>query len=119
MGDETSQAKAADALVRDILLHARDLVAQGWCQGTSAASRDGRRVDPWDPNAARWSAIGALIAVWARWRTGGNHLAILAFQRGNIALLAAIDDIPQTWNDAPGRTLDDVLSAFERAAQLV
>jgi hypothetical protein len=34
-------------------------------------------------------------------------------------LLAAIDDAPQRWNDAPGRTLDEVLRALDRAAQRV
>ena len=96
------------------------LVERGWCQGTTATSRDGRRVDPWDPLAERWSVIGALIAVWAKWRdTAGSRSAILAFQLGNIALLGAIDDAPQRWNDASGRTLDEVFSALDRAARLV
>ncbi len=118
--ETSSTSSATNALARDLLLSARDLVERGWCQGTSAASRDGRRVDPWDPLAERWSVIGALIAVWAKWRdTAGSRSAILAFQLGNIALLGAIDDVPQRWNDASGRTLDEVLSALDRAAQLV
>ena len=118
--ETSSTSSVTNALARDLLLSARSLVERGWCQGASAASRDGRHVDPWDPLAERWSVIGALIAVWAKWRgAGGSRSAILAFQRGNVALLGAIDDVPQMWNDAPGRTLDEVLSALDRAAQLV
>ena len=51
-------------LTRQILEHARDLIADKnhWCRGSLAKDVGGRQVDPWDSAAMRRCAYGALIA---------------------------------------------------------
>ena len=105
------------ALAKEMLLEARASVEQGWCQGASARDGQGSPVQPWSPLAAQWSAIGGLVAVWARRRAAASDLerAIAGFQLANVALLQAMGSSPAEWNDRAERTLEDVLAAFERA----
>jgi hypothetical protein len=45
--------------------------------------------------------------------------ALTAFERANLALSAAVHDVPQRWNDALGRTKEEVLDALVHATALV
>ena len=96
-------------------------IEQGWCQGASARDGQGRPVQPWSPDATRWTAIGALVAVSARRRrvTSDLEQEIAGFQRANVALLEAMGYSPADWNDRPERTREDVLAAFERTCALL
>ena len=102
------------ALVAEILTRARELVEDGWCQGHAAADHCGRAVAPISAFACNWSAQGALERVWMRHE---DHFgdALGAFERANLALSSTVGTTPQAWNDAEGRTLTEVLGAFEDA----
>jgi hypothetical protein len=103
-----------------MLSEARRLVGRGWCQGVSAATVDGSPTAPWSPQAACWSAAGAFIAVWESYRPdeqrGGPYLA--AFQDAQLALVTVTQEPLKDWNDAPGRSKDEVLAAFTHAIKL-
>jgi hypothetical protein len=100
-----------------MLQQADGLVARGWCQGASARAYDGRPVPPWSADATQWSAIGALVGVWASRREAAENLQLemAGFQRANLALLDTMGKAPRDWNDEPERAKDEVLAAFERA----
>jgi hypothetical protein len=77
-----------------------------------------RAVEPASAFARSWSVVGALERVWRRSAEDGD-LALEAFERANLALAAAIKDRPQRWNDARGRTREEVLDALEDAKRLL
>lgn len=108
----------AEALAEQMLADAYELVLSGWCQETAACDELGRPIEPSSAFARRWSAPGALERVWRR-ALGDLDGALDGFERANLALAAAVRDVPQRWNDAPERTVADVLAAFEEAIRLV
>jgi len=118
---EAPTAPARDrgtALVEELLVLAHELVREGWCQGAAARDACGRPVSPTSAFAGSWSAPGALERAWARHDDRfGRGLA--AFERANLALTAAIGDVPQAWNDADGRTDTEVLDALAEAIHLI
>jgi hypothetical protein len=111
--------EAVTSIAKSMLQQAEGVVAGGWCQGASARSLDGRPVPPWSDEATHWSAIGALVAVWASRREAAENLEreMAGFQRANLALLDVIGTAPRDWNDQPERARDDVLAAFARARE--
>jgi hypothetical protein len=99
-----------------ILQGAAALVSRGWARGASAVDEEGNPVEPSSPLAQRWSAQGALQAVWdgsAAPEAGRGEL-----ERASLALSAVVGDI-QEWNDAPERTLEEIMAAYDQAAQLL
>lgn len=103
---------------KEILVGARDLVRQGWCQGVDA--RDGRdeRCAPWSRDARAWSVLGALVASEGEGPDVRAHSSASLAELGQaVALLAEAAGTRslQAWNDEPERTRDDVIAAFERA----
>jgi hypothetical protein len=108
----------AEALAEQMLADAYELVVGGWCQGSSAQDEMGRAIEPSSAFARRWSAAGALERVWRRGFEDPD-VALDAFERANLALAAAVKDVPQKWNDAAERTTDDVLDALQDAMNLV
>lgn len=111
-------SRNGEALAQRMLEDAYELVLSGWCQGTSAQDEMGRAIEPSSAFARRWSVPGALERVWRRAVDDGD-LALEAFERANLALAAAVKDVPQPWNDAVGRTWEDALEAFAEALRLV
>lgn len=101
-------------LAEQMLSDAYELVVSGWCQGAGATDEMSREIEPSSAFARRWSAAGALERVWRRSRADQDE-ALQAFERANLALAAAVKDVPQRWNDQPGRTHADVLLALNRA----
>ncbi len=88
---------------RRVLLKAADILREhGWCQGT-IRDRQGRRC-----------AVGAILM--ADLMVG----AAFALPRSPYADLAMRKMLPDqgvsTWNDEPGRTVEEVIEAMERAA---
>lgn len=82
--------------VTKLLIEGRERIERGWCQGVMRK-------------------LGAVCMVGALYEgtigSDGNIYfnAELRLQRG-----AGTDDLPR-WNDAPERTKDEVLQAFDRA----
>jgi len=110
----------SSVLALEILREARARVARGWCQGTSGEDGDGNAIEPWSPAAQRWSAVGALVAVWDDLRKASSDRedAIAAFQEANLSLLAVVGGRLRAWNDMPSRSRNDVITAFDRAIEL-
>lgn len=100
------------------LADAYELVEHGWCRGATAEDELARVVDPTSEDAARWSPTGALLAVWRR-SSVDEELGLRALQMANLALAAAVNDIPTAWNEAPGRRHYEVLEALLSAVSLV
>ena len=89
---------------------ARELVEKGWHQGQFAADRQGRECSAFDDEAACFCAWGALR------RSRANLGIRLPFGPLLEPLQGVIGDVePTAWNDAPGRTKEEVLEAFDRA----
>ena len=107
-------SRDAGVLAEQMLSSAYELILGGWCQGMSAQDELGRAIEPSSAFARSWSAPGALERVWRRMPLGDEG-ALPAFERANLALSAAIQDVPQRWNDAVDRTRDQVLDALVQA----
>jgi len=96
--------------VSDTLKAARDLlVTKGWTQGTFARTAAGHTVEGRHDFAVCYCGWGALEAVT-------RELFTPEFQAADRALMAAggFTHFP-SFNDAPGRTLDEVLEVFDKA----
>ena len=106
------------ALAERMLTVAYDFVRSGWCQGATALDEYGRPIEPASAFARKWSALGALERAWRR-APEEPGLAFEAFQRAKLALTAAVNDVPQAWNDSPGRHESEVLSALAEAVSLL
>jgi hypothetical protein len=111
-------SKDAESFARQMLADAFDLVRSGWCQGMSAQDEMGRAIEPSSAFARSWSATGALERVWRR-TTLDAEVALEAFERANLALAAAVGDVPRRWNDAVDCTKERVLDALSAAGRLV
>jgi hypothetical protein len=106
------------ATAERMLADAYELVLSGWCQGATAQDAEGRSIEPASAFARRWSAPGALEGIWRR-SDDGEGAALEAYERASLALAATIRDVPQRWNDAAERRLDEVLDALALAIDKV
>jgi hypothetical protein len=107
-----------EALAEEMLTDAYEFVLSGWCQGSLAVDECGRAIEPASAFARRWSALGALERAWRR-SPEPPIFAQEAFASARLALTAAVNDIPQAWNDREGRRQSEVLDAIAVAVQLV
>lgn len=114
----TGTSTQSEALAELLLTDAYELVLSGWCQGSPAVDEAGRPIEPSSAFARRWSALGALERAWQR-SPEPPEAARAAFARARLALTAAINGVPQTWNDREGRRQSEVLDALAEAVQLV
>lgn len=114
----TAGTSGADALAERMLTDAYEYVRSGWCQGTAALDECGRPTEPASAFARKWSMLGALERAWCR-APEPPGLAFDAFQRAKLALTAAVNDVPQAWNDDPERHESQVLSALAEAVGLL
>lgn len=48
--------------VLQVLIKARGHIERGWCKNALARTSNGRKIDPYHADAAKWCAIGAVIA---------------------------------------------------------
>ena len=96
-----------------VLERAAELVEQGWTQGVVARTPSGNECDFYSSQACAWCAIGALDR-------GCHEIGISAFFVSHLKLQIATGErgTIADWNDAPGRTQADVVSAFRRAIEL-
>jgi hypothetical protein len=99
-----------------VLTNAAALVREGWCRGADARAPDGAEVDPWDERAASWSLLGAIVAVLEREARvrGEVPLEELAAALYALADVIEVDSLAE-WNDADGRSRDEVLDALAAA----
>ncbi len=111
-------SRNAGALAEQMLADAYDLVRSGWCQGLSAQDELGRAIEPSSAFARRWSMVGALERVWRR-ASGDYAVALEGFERANLALAAAVKDVPERWNDEAGRSKEEILGALLDARRFV
>jgi hypothetical protein len=98
----------------DLLVEARMWVDKGWCQNWYAETEVGVRCTPLDSLASSWCMLGALARASEselRDRTG------FYFDAEEL-LVDAVGEWPPDWQDAPGRTKEEVLAAFDRAISL-
>jgi hypothetical protein len=99
-----------------LLQQARKLVARGWCQGSDARDSNGAGVEPWDPQAASWSLLGALVAAveLEAAASGEIPLSELAAALNPLADLVDTDSLA-AWNDKPDRSQAEVVAVLDRA----
>lgn len=95
----------------DYLREGRALIAtKGWTQGQFARDDRGAPVGPASPRATCFCGLGAILAVRAK------TLADLDAQAAaHEALRRTAGRDFALFNDAPGRTVDDVLAKFDAA----
>lgn len=90
----------------EILREARGYVEQGWTQGEDARDEAGDPTPPEGSRAVCWCMSGACI----RADPGSMGTAV------NTPIRDAIGEYWYVkWNDAPERTKEEVLAAFDRA----
>jgi hypothetical protein len=99
-----------------VLVAARALVARGWTQYAWAKNERGETVLASATDAVRWCAGGAI-------RLAGMQLGLST--EGAVEALLGVIGAPVTgrlehhavapWNDAPERTQEEVLEAFDKA----
>jgi hypothetical protein len=103
-------------MVEDIVREARRRVASGWCQGEDARDAAGMPVAFWSDDARRWSLLGALVAP-AHATPLEEVVVPLSELAGAVVVVAELLQTPslKDWNDAPGRTQEQVVSALDSA----
>jgi hypothetical protein len=106
----------SQALAEQLLTDAYEFVLSGWCQEATALDEAGRPIEPASAFARKWSALGALERAWRRSQEPG---ALDAFEHAKLALTAAVNEVPEVWNDRPYRHQSQVLSALAEAVHLL
>lgn len=99
--------KTSDAL--KILDDAKALIEKGWHQGYYARDVHGERRHPTDANAVAFCAIGALERA-----AEDQSVLALAIAKRAVRLAVPGEDVVG-FNDAPGRTKEEVAAVFEAA----
>ena len=99
---------------RDVLLKAASIVEEGWCQGDYTNLRPGYLSnDEWNQATER-CALGAIYT--AQWQLVGQAIT----HEFDVACIEAVESVVgepvDEWNDAPGRTVDEVAAALRQAA---
>lgn len=93
-----------------LLRKARGYVERGWTREVGARNTLGMETSSTNRYAIRWCTIGAM----ERANAGPGEMV----SHGRALLLSLIPDISLAgWNDAPGRTQQDVLNLFDRAIE--
>jgi hypothetical protein len=104
---------------REVLIEARRLIAEkGWTQDAYARDAKGRNslTEGFDGDPVCFCADGAIR--WATHMHQGREEARCLLNKaiGNERVFSGYD--AWKWNDTPGRTKEEVLSAFDRAIAL-
>lgn len=88
-------------------MKAIDYIRKGWTQNSFARDNGGDKVSMWSNDAICWCASAAIYVAYV----GTNEVFVV---RNALHAVIGDDDIVK-WNDAPGRTQDEVIAAFEQA----
>ncbi len=99
--------------IKEILLAARTLILQGWCLGTYARDVNGHPVSPQHVTATSFCMMGAI------WRVSPGFDRYKHGAMGQLESVVPRDQGKSLgwWQDQPGRTVDDVLAAFDLAIE--
>jgi hypothetical protein len=95
---------------------ARELLVKGWTKGAYARAADNTPVSFANKDAFGWCMVGACYKA--------NGLLNIRFLECNglqyLWKAVKLGNEPELthWNDAPGRTLDDVLAVYDKAIEL-
>ena len=106
-------------LQNSLLRRSIELLESGWTQGQSARDENGRPVPIGHQSACEWCATGALFTADIE-MTNDLH-ASLAMHQAMARVVAAArqrhHEALITWNDAPNRTVDQVIDVFRKALE--
>lgn len=94
----------------EILRAARAKVEAGWCQGPCAIDANGEAVGVNDVRACKWCMFGAINCFVDGYSTAERLLNDVVVSMGHIGFI--------NFNEAPDRTQQEVLAAFDRAIEL-
>ncbi len=97
--------------VRSVLLRAAKLVEKGWAQNGGAFNKKDEGVRPVSRAAVKWCAWGAI------YRAVGNDESHLFYDAYAAFRSVVPDSSPIHWNDAPGRTANEVAVKLREAAR--
>jgi hypothetical protein len=105
------QRKAEKMTTREILTNARALIAKGWTQGHYARMASGYPCHENSQRAVSWCLVGAVC------RAGEIYLRQALDAVEYLREIIGDPDLPLigNWNDAPGRTQEEVLALLDRA----
>ena len=94
--------------LKDDLIKARSFIERGWTQGTYARNANGQPTLCTGPDAVAWCMGGACkIAV--------GYNSLFACLPLRVALGSVVKSEVPPYNDAPGRTKEEVLAVFDKA----
>lgn len=97
----------------DVLKLAKELIAKGWCQYYAAIGAGGRPVFPGSSYACKWCLTGSLVGAISMKKGLASYTELL--RTSSFAMREALGtDALMAWNDAPDRTQEDVLAAFDK-----
>ena len=94
-----------------ILIEARRVIESGWCTRASARTDKGIPCEWDEAKACSWCSTGAVLHVASMFVPA--RVYALRFLREAIGQYSIVG-----WNDAPGRTKEEVLAGFDRAIEL-
>ena len=104
-----------------VLRRAAEIVDQGWCQNALALTVDGKvlRGDTQEtflhPQAGQWCLLGAIMLAYREVTgsmDGRGWCDVYLRVNGHVRGASAI-----AWNNAPGRTADEVAALMRRVAE--
>jgi hypothetical protein len=109
-----------------MLGEARGLLLRGWSVGAQARDDAGKVVAAWSEDASSWSLLGALLASWHHSHEDLNE-DVVAHSADARALGDATEALGQVtgtaaldlWNDAPERSVAEVVETVDRALELL
>lgn len=104
--------KPTNADVLAVLVRARALVAQGWCQDAFARDADGKGVHEYSEKACSWCAEGAVFRAAVELYPS-TYVGWKAIWRLELRIPFGL----MTWNDVSSRTKAQVLDVFDRVIE--
>jgi hypothetical protein len=107
------ECEGLDMNATDVLIAAKEKVAQGWCQGSFGQIAAGNPLSL--KHARAFCADGAIYAVLGNKAGQSVYFTVRdLFERCVVPSRSSIWE----WNDTPGRTQAEVLAAFDKAIAL-
>lgn len=94
-----------------ILIESRRLLEQGWTTRASARTDKGIPCEWDEAKACQWCSTGAMLRVASMFVPA--HARALALLKEVLGVHSVV-----AWNDAPGRTKEEVLAAFDAAIEI-
>jgi hypothetical protein len=102
-------------LAARILQRTAEHIATGWTQQADARTAEGEPTEPWAPDAASWSLLGALVAALEE-DPNDESAKLPALARALDELAGLVDDDSlQAWNDRPDQTRENILAMLDIA----